>query len=528
MTKEATATTGATAIQAIGTASTIMATSHSNKRHKMTCPNDAVENIPMNNMIDSILNVDRQVFKDHARTLDWGAFALLLNRLSELKRDMEATLASFSDVPPLVIASNVFPFLENRNDWNNFSLVNKDINHAVTNHKQLSPPWPECQLTNESIEDSFVTSPTFSPDGKFIAHGDEKGNIYVWSRTKGLVANWQGHGDDDDADDEQGLSVDEVIFSPDSNILVTVGDSWNIKIWDLANDNRCLREWMQDDVSSIAFSPDGKLIATAERDGEPVYLRNVSDGTTSCLIRHALKAVYAVTYSPDGKTLALGGMGGMALGGSGSVELWKLDGAEDSSYSFEGHSFCVDHLAYSPDGALLAFASDDDTIKLWDVAKRQCVRTLVGHNDDVYSISFSPDGNFLASADSHFTFELWSLADGNCIEAIKTSKHVYEVKAEFSPDSRMLLTNEVGSLLTNEGGSEIRLRSMDTYRLHELQEERADLMKLNTQDLQEELTNYNILFDLESTKDTLVNHLVRDLDKIQRKEILMRKKTDSQ
>jgi hypothetical protein len=54
-----------------------MATSHSNKRHKIICPNDAVENIPIQNMINAILNVDRQVFKENARTLDWGTSALL-------------------------------------------------------------------------------------------------------------------------------------------------------------------------------------------------------------------------------------------------------------------------------------------------------------------------------------------------------------------------------------------------------------------------------------------------------------------
>jgi hypothetical protein len=69
-----------------------------------------------------------------------GAFALLLNRLSELRQDMEATKASFLDIPPIVIASNVFPYLDNRTDWNDFAVVNKDINKAIKNDKQLEPP----------------------------------------------------------------------------------------------------------------------------------------------------------------------------------------------------------------------------------------------------------------------------------------------------------------------------------------------------------------------------------------------------
>jgi hypothetical protein len=92
-----------------------MATSQSNKRHKTTCLNDTEESHP-GDVINLILNVDRKAFKEHARALDWGALTLLLNLLSELRQDMEATLAKFVDIPQIVIAANVFPYLGNRND----------------------------------------------------------------------------------------------------------------------------------------------------------------------------------------------------------------------------------------------------------------------------------------------------------------------------------------------------------------------------------------------------------------------------
>jgi WD40 repeat protein len=133
------------------------------------------------------------------------------------------------------------------------------------------------------------------------------------------------------------------------------------------------------------------------------------------------------------------------------------------------------------------------------------------------SISISPDGKFLASAYNFNTIRVWSLTDGNCIESIETSSIF---KVQFSPDSRMLLANE---------GSRIRLRSMDKYMLHELQEERADLMKLNIQELQEELTNHDIYFHSTEpiTKALPVDLLVDHVDQNQRKEILMRKNIDS-
>jgi WD40 repeat protein len=428
-------------------------TNHSsnNKRHKTTSPIDSEESTsshPIQTIVDSILNVDHQAFKEFVRDMDRETFTLLLNRLSELGQDMEDTLTKFCDIPANVIASNVFPFLENRTDWNHFSLVNKDINNAVTNHKQLTPPWPEGKLMG-GCQESYMTSPTFSPYGKFIAHGDEEGNIYLWSRSKGLVTNWKGDEDDDV------VHMDEISFSPAGNLLVTVGNYSNIKIWDLANDNHCLREWTQSHVSSVAFSPDGQVIATAGGTRQPIYLRNVSDGTTSRLIRPAPAFVHVVTFSPDGRTLALGGYN---IGGVGPVELWKLDGVEDTSFLLFGHSGYVQDLAYSPDGTLLASASDDKTIKLWNVAARQCVRTLVGHSScPVRSISFTPDGSFLASGSSDRTIRLWSITSGHCIESLNvmSGSNVYTV--EFSRVSqKMLLTNEK---------TDIYLRVMDTNTL---------------------------------------------------------------
>jgi WD40 repeat protein len=486
----------------IQTISSTMATSHSNKRHK-TCPNDAEASLPIQAVVDVILDVNREAFKEFARNLDRETFKLLSSCLSGLSQSMEDTLTKFADIPPIVIASNVFPHLENRTDWNNFSLVNKDINKAVTSHKGLAPPWPEGKLTDASMQGKWLWSPTFSADGKCIAHGDDEGNIYLWSRTKGLIANWQGH---------DNIDVNYISFSPAGNLLVTVGDYSNIKIWDLANNNRCLREWTQDNVFSVAFSPDGQVIASSGGSGggmRPVYLRNVSDGMTARLItQNALQAVFSVVFSPDGRTLALGGYD---VGGGGSVKLWKVDNAEDTSFSLDGHFAQANDLAYSPDGTLLASAFGK-TIRLWDVSNRQCVRTLLGHTGDVNSISFTPDGSFLASGGhGDHTIRLWSAASGNCIECIETMGSVFNV--EYSPDSRMLLTRE---------GNEIHLRVMDTDMLEELQQECGDLMKLSTDQLQQALYENDIEVHSDSaTKVALVDHLMQYLDRNKRKEIIM-------
>jgi WD40 repeat protein len=115
-------------------------------------------------------------------------------------------------------------------------------------------------------------------------------------------------------------------------------------------------------------------------------------------------AVESVVFSPDGRYLAVGTIGGS------SVQL-----IDTSSWqvirTFEGHTYGVTSVAFSPDSKLLASGSDDKRIKLWEVATGQEVRTLRGHTWGVTSVAFSPDGQLLASGSADRTIKLWDISD---------------------------------------------------------------------------------------------------------------------
>jgi WD40 repeat protein len=380
--------------------------------------------------IDTIFNIDFEEFQSHVSNMDFDSYTELLECLSGLGQTMTDSRASFSDIPVSAIVANMFHYLENRTDWNNFALVNKEINKAVKEHKDITPPWSERRLKHESIDN--YSRPKFSPDGEFIAYGNRGGDICLWSRRKGLVAIWKGH--------EHNSSV---TFPPSSNCLASYSDH-SIKLWDLDIGNRCRRTQENTEFhGSVAFSPSGDVFATFGSSNEPtVFLWNASDGSISQTLRSEIQIKYKVVFSPDERTLAI-------CGNANPIQLWNLDGSGTSATLLHAEPVC--DIAYSPDGNFLASASNDNTIKIWDMTNQQCVRTFTDHPGTVRSVSFSPDGKWLASGSDNFTIRLWSIVSNanNSVE-IKAVSSVRSV--EFSKDGKMLLTKE--------GNRMISLRSM--------------------------------------------------------------------
>lgn len=181
-----------------------------------------------------------------------------------------------------------------------------------------------------------------------------------------------------------------------------------------------------DDVLNISFSPDGKIIAIANKNGT-INLWDFNTKTNKIIIAHN-QNIWDVSFSADGKTIA-------TASSDATAKLWNING--QLLQTFKGHSSSVYSVSFSPDGKLIATGSADGNAKLWNI-NGQLLQTFKGHSSEVFSVSFSPDGKMIATASKDQTTKFWNLK-GQEIQTFRGHTNTV-LSVNFSPDNKKIIT----------------------------------------------------------------------------------------
>lgn len=306
----------------------------------------------------------------------------------------------------------------------------------------------------------FVFSAAFSPDGKHIASGSSDRTIKIIDAANGNVLDTLAGHDD---------GVLTVRFSPDGKQLLSGSLDKTARLWDLAT-RQTLQTFRDNSwwIWAAEFSPDGDRIVTAGQDGKAVVWQKSELAATSTTPQSQAPgpqlpysklteftghdgAIYTAKFSPRGNLIATGGYDNLVL-------VWNPDevkpvdiearlqdqaGEAANHLRLAGHEGPVRSVAFSPNGELLVSGSEDNSLRVWDVATGAGVKTLRGHGSGVRSCTFSPDGKLILSGDDQRAY-VWNLAgyqEVRVLHATVFSGHEDAVlSARFSHDGKKIVT----------------------------------------------------------------------------------------
>lgn len=311
----------------------------------------------------------------------------------------------------------------------------------------IADPHVPRRLGQPLTDDSdWVTALTFSPDGHRLASGGGDGVATLW----------------DVSDLSRPAFLTQVVTdSPvaamrlTANQLNVLGESHRLDTWDLGNPSQPRHTGQQLGgaawSTAAAMSPDLHMLATGNTgstDNTVVLWRDQRDIRDRAALDPIGAGAWAVTFSPDGHTLAVGG-------GDGSVVLWDVQAPDRPRRlaQLTGGTTYVDAMAFAPDGTTLATGSTDATITLWDTRDPEHPREIsrVTAPAGVRTLAFQPGGHRLADGDGDGGVTVWDVTDPAQPVRYELSHSAAREAVgalAFSPDGRQLASGGVDGTVT--------------------------------------------------------------------------------
>ena len=299
--------------------------------------------------------------------------------------------------------------------------VAKETQHSVVQALQRS--LYRIKEYNRLEEDNKATVGTvsFSPQANLIATVNGNGAVKLWLPDGTLLNRpWL----------EKLKDVSAVAFSPNGKMMAAASGR-TVTLWNLDGQRITTLSVKGDFVGAIAFSPDGKIIATASnKGGNPigtVQLWNPDHGTLLKTLERRIGRLMTVAFSPDSKIIVSGGWFGQWM-------LWKKDSTEVKIQ--QGHLGSLNAVDFSPDGKMFATTGNDGLVKLWNLDGKELPKIEAHKDDAIWGVHFSPQGNLIATASNDRTVKIWR-ADGTLVSTLQGHRDKVNAAA-FSLDEKTI------------------------------------------------------------------------------------------
>lgn len=226
---------------------------------------------------------------------------------------------------------------------------------------------------------------TLSPEGQFVAASADR-TVVVLDLKEGEVKPDRVR----ELEQADGDFIGGLAFSPDGRQLASANYDSSTILWDVETGKVVQRlQGHHDQVRSVAFHPSGTRVVTGGYD-KTVRIWDPQSGKQVRVLQGHEKPILAVAISPDGTSVLSGGFDNVA-------RLWDFETGREIR-TFRGHTDAITSVAFSPDGRHMVTASHDRSVRLWDVATGEELHRFIGHTDYVLDAVFSPDGQFIASS----------------------------------------------------------------------------------------------------------------------------------
>jgi WD40 repeat protein len=269
----------------------------------------------------------------------------------------------------------------------------------------------------------------YSPDGRYLAVGSELGVYLYDAKTLAFERQIEIPPELKRSYGSVPLNFTGIAFSPDGKMLATDAGDFML-IWDVDTGRR-LQTFTegQGDSGSVAFFPDGKRLAVGLQFNVTIW--DIETGAETPL-NLGLFFHNLIALSPDGALLAVADL-------DGEIAVWEFAGKQLRKFADFGED-SVTSLAFAPDGKTLAVGFENGTIKFWNAYKGEKTQPLISHEARVRCIAFAPDGKTLTSASADQTIKIWDLVTHRVRRTLKASSLHGITSVAFSPDGDTLLT----------------------------------------------------------------------------------------